>query len=65
MQVSVALFCGYALAKLKFRGRGLLFACVLLALCVPIQVPALPIYLALSKLHSHPLPAGSVVRKRG
>ena len=51
VQVSVALFCGYALAKLQFRGRGLLFACVLLALCVPIQVPALPIYLALSKLH--------------
>lgn len=51
VQVLVALFCGYALAKLEFRGRGILFALVLLALCVPIQVPALPIYLALSKLH--------------
>lgn len=51
VQVSVALFCGYALAKLEFRGRGLLFTFVLLALCVPIQVPALPIYLVLSKLN--------------
>lgn len=51
VQVAVALFSGYALAKLEFRGRGLFFVLVLLALCVPIQVPALPIYLALSKLH--------------
>lgn len=50
VQVTVALFAGYALAKLDFRGRGLLFTLVLLALCVPIQVPALPIYLGLAKL---------------
>jgi multiple sugar transport system permease protein len=50
VQIVVALFCGYALAKLEFRGKGLLFALVLLALCVPIQVPALPIYLALAEL---------------
>jgi multiple sugar transport system permease protein len=52
VQVTVALFCGYALAKLEFRGRGLLFAGVLLGLCVPIQVPALPLYLALAELRT-------------
>lgn len=50
VQVSVALFCGYALAKLEFRGRDIVFAGVLLGLTVPIQVPALPIYLVLARL---------------
>jgi multiple sugar transport system permease protein len=50
VQVSVATLCAYALAKLEFRGRGLLFALVILALCIPIQVPALPLYIALAKL---------------
>lgn len=50
VQVSVAIFCGYALAKLHFRGRQLLFSLVLLGLCVPFQVPALPVYLALAQL---------------
>lgn len=49
IQVTVALFCGYALAKLQFRGRDLLLVGVLLGLCVPIQVPALPIYLVLAE----------------
>ena len=52
VQVAVALFAGYALAKLEFRGRGLLFACVVFGLCVPIQVPALPLYLALAELRA-------------
>ena len=50
IQVSVALFAGYALAKLQFRGRDMFFVLVLLALCVPIQVPALPLYLALAEV---------------
>ena len=50
VQVTVALFAGYALAKLEFRGRGLLFALIVLGLCVPIQVPALPLYLVLAEL---------------
>lgn len=50
VQVSVAVFCAYALAKLEFRGRSLLFGFVVLGLCIPIQVPALPIYIALSDL---------------
>lgn len=48
VQLLTAIPCAYALAKYEFRGRGLLFALVLFALCVPIQVPALPLYVALA-----------------
>jgi len=48
VQLAVAIPAAYALAKLPFRGRGLLFGLVLAALCIPIQVPALPLYLGLA-----------------
>lgn len=51
VQLIVAIPCAYALAKLHFPGRNLLFALVLLGLCVPEQVPALPIYIALAKVN--------------
>lgn len=50
VQLLVAVPCAYALAKLRFPGRGLLFGLVLLGLCIPIQVPALPLYIALVEL---------------
>ncbi len=46
VQVIVAAPCAYALAKIPFRGSGILMAAVLLGLMIPIQVPALPIYIA-------------------
>lgn len=46
----VAIPCAYALAKIRFRANPVLFAAVLLGLCIPIQVPALPLYLALANL---------------
>lgn len=49
VQLLVAIPCAYALAKLRFRGRGVMFALVLAALCIPIQVPALPLYLGLAR----------------
>lgn len=49
VQLLVAIPAAYALAKLEFPGRSLLFGLVVAGLCVPIQVPALPIYLALAK----------------
>jgi len=49
VQLLAAIPAAYALAKLRFRGQGLLFALVLFGLCVPIQVPALPIYLGLAQ----------------
>jgi multiple sugar transport system permease protein len=51
MQLLVAIPAGYALAKLSFRARPLLFALVLFGLTVPVQVTALPIYIALTGLN--------------
>ncbi|MGF7162430.1 multiple sugar transport system permease protein [Rhodoligotrophos appendicifer] len=48
VQLLTAIPCAYALAKFEFRGRELLFAMTLFALCVPIQVPALPLYVTLA-----------------
>lgn len=48
VQLLVAIPAAYALAKLRFPAKAIVFAVVVAALCVPVQVPALPIYLALS-----------------
>ncbi len=50
-QIVTAVPCAYALAKLQFPGRTVLFGTVLLALCVPIQILMLPLFLALAGLH--------------
>jgi multiple sugar transport system permease protein len=50
VQLLVAIPAAYALAKLRFPGKAVFFALVVAGLCVPIQVPALPIYLALSRV---------------
>jgi multiple sugar transport system permease protein len=49
VQLIFSIPCAYALAKLDFPGKSLLFILVLLGLCVPEQVPALPIYIGLAK----------------
>ena len=48
LQLAVSIPAAYALAKFPFAGRHLLFGLVVAALCVPIQVPMLPIYIALA-----------------
>jgi multiple sugar transport system permease protein len=48
VQLLVAIPCAYALAKLRFPGRNTLFVLTLLALAIPVQVPALPLYIALA-----------------
>jgi len=50
IQVIVALPCAYALAKLKFWGRDVVFALVLFCLLIPVHAIALPLYIMLSKL---------------
>jgi multiple sugar transport system permease protein len=50
VQLLVAIPCAYALAKLRFPGRTAMFILVLLGLCIPIQVPALPLYIGLAEL---------------
>ncbi|MCX7932060.1 MAG: carbohydrate ABC transporter permease [Rhodovarius sp.] len=49
VQLLAAIPAAYALARLRFPGRGVIFGLVLFGLCVPIQVPALPLYLALAE----------------
>jgi multiple sugar transport system permease protein len=49
IQVVVALPAAYALAKLKFWGRDLVFGLVLFCLLIPVHAIALPLYIMLSK----------------
>jgi len=49
-QLLVAIPCAYALAKLRFPGRQALFVLTLLALAIPVQVPALPLYVGLASV---------------
>jgi multiple sugar transport system permease protein len=51
IQLLVAIPGGYALAKLSFRAQPLIFGLVLFGLTVPVQVTALPIYIALANLN--------------
>jgi len=46
MQALTALPMAYALAKLRFAGRETCFTLVVLALLIPPQVPAIPLYIA-------------------
>ncbi|PZX14474.1 multiple sugar transport system permease protein [Palleronia aestuarii] len=48
LQVTIAAPAGYALAKLPFRGRPVLFGAVIVALMIPMQVPAIPLYVAIA-----------------
>lgn len=48
-QLAFAIPAAYALAKLRFRGRGTLFALVMLGLLVPAHAPAVPLYVAFAK----------------
>jgi multiple sugar transport system permease protein len=41
----------YALAVLRWRGRGIVMACVLIAMMLPEQVTIIPVYVLFSKLH--------------
>jgi len=45
LQLIVCTAAGYGFARFKFKGRGLFFAFVLLALLIPPQVYATPLYL--------------------
>ncbi|ETF03879.1 sugar ABC transporter permease [Advenella kashmirensis W13003] len=48
VQLATAIPCGWALARYRFRGERVLFGLVLLGLCIPIQVPAIPLFLGLA-----------------
>lgn len=48
LQILVAVPAAYALAKIRFRGRSILFGLILVSLLVPIQVPSVLLYLGLA-----------------
>jgi sn-glycerol 3-phosphate transport system permease protein len=50
LQIALALPAGYALGKLRFRGRGLGFGLVLATLLVPAQVRFVPVFALLAKV---------------
>jgi multiple sugar transport system permease protein len=50
LQLLICAPCAYALAKLQFRGRDVLFALVLIALLIPRQVLAVPLFVLGYKL---------------
>lgn len=50
LQLLVAIPAAYALAKLRWSGRGGFLAVVLLCLMVPHQAPAIPVYIGLYSL---------------
>lgn len=43
------ILAGYALARLSFRGRGLLFALMLLVLTIPFQLLVVPLYVLIAR----------------
>ncbi len=47
LQLVVSLPAAYALAKLRFKGRDILFTMVLIGLMIPAQAPAIPRYVML------------------
>lgn len=44
LQIASSVLVGYGFARFKFRGSGLLFACVLLTLIIPAQSYMLPLF---------------------
>jgi len=50
LQIALALPAGYALAKLRFRGKSLAFALVLSTLLVPAQVRFVPVFSLLAQV---------------
>ncbi len=51
LAVSSSLLAGYAFAKLRFRGRGIVFVLILCTLIMPIQVVMVPMFRVTVDLH--------------
>jgi multiple sugar transport system permease protein len=47
----VSTLAGYGLAKFRFRGSGLVFAAILIALMIPFQAVLTPLFIELNYLH--------------
>jgi len=51
LSLTVNSLAGYALAKLRFRGRDRLYRSLALGLVIPVQVSMLPLFLLMKSLH--------------
>jgi sn-glycerol 3-phosphate transport system permease protein len=51
LQIALALPAGYALAKLRFAGRGTAFGLVLACLLIPAQLTFVPVFAMLGRAH--------------
>ncbi|MDY0290274.1 MAG: carbohydrate ABC transporter permease [Sphaerochaeta sp.] len=50
-QILVCSFAGFALAKMKFRGQGVIFSLLLVTLMIPVQVTIIPEYYLFLRLN--------------
>ncbi len=50
-QIFVCSLAGFSLAKMKFRGRGMIFSVLLVTLMIPVQVTIIPEYFLFLKLN--------------
>ena len=50
IQILIALPCAYALAKLNFLGKNIVFGMIIFCLLIPVHAIALPLYLMIAKL---------------
>lgn len=48
--VTISLFAAYAFTRIKFKGSGFWFACVMMTMMIPPQVMVVPQYIILKKL---------------
>jgi multiple sugar transport system permease protein len=51
LTTTVATLAGYGLAKFRFRGSGIVFGLILLALMIPFQAVLTPLFIELTDLH--------------
>ena len=60
-QVVTCTLAGYALARLHFRGRNLIFALLVAGLMFPVQVTIIPIYITYAKTGLADSPLGLII----
>jgi ABC-type glycerol-3-phosphate transport system permease component len=50
LSVCISLMAGYALAKFRFRGRGVVYAAFIVTIMIPIQVTLVPSFLLVARI---------------
>jgi raffinose/stachyose/melibiose transport system permease protein len=50
LTVAISAFAGYGLARIRFAGRGIVYALVLVGLTIPLQIALIPLFINLRSL---------------